>query len=381
MYLCSLLSAATVLDTVEPIFKWLTVAILAAAILTGALLFFFKRAVFAKFVRLALLGVFIYLLALAIAFFSLDIAAHYSDEYAKENWLDKKLLVRLLLIPLLVLCCICLGSLLTIALTGKFRPEKKKAVTVCCAVCFFIALVALLICIAVYYDKKIKGDGYYNSDTASVKQLALYLGALLAVGLIVGLSFTDKRKLQFDSRSVAYAGICAAMSFALSYIKLWDMPQGGSITLVSLLPVMVYAYIFGAKKGVFVGFAYGLLQAVQDPWIIHPAQMLLDYPVAFAAAGLAGVFKDLPVQKKLPQLTFTLGALLGGTMRFVCHVLSGSLAFEAYAGGKNAWIYSLAYNSYVFIDIALVIVAGVIVFSSKAFTKATEKLDKKTVQE
>ena len=166
------------------------------------------------------------------------------------------------------------------------------------------------------------------------------------------------------------------MSFALSYIKLWDMPAGGSVTLVSLLPLMLYSYIFGAKKGVFVGFVYGVLQAVQDPWLIHPAQFLLDYPIAFSAVGLAGLTRKLPIPKKLPQVKFALGAILAGCMRFICHVLSGALAFEAYAEGQNVWAYSLVYNSYVFIDAALVVAVGIFVLSSKAFLTAIMRLNK-----
>ena len=142
-----------------------------------------------------------------------------------------------------------------------------------------------------------------------------------------------------------------------------------------LLPIMLYAYIFGAKKGVFVGFAYGVLQAVQDPWIIHPAQFLLDYPVAFSAAGLAGLLHN---NKTLaPQGKFALGGIFAGAMRFFCHTLSGALAFEAYAEGQNVWLYSLAYNSYVFIDIALVIAAGVFILSSRSFVKTIERIPTK----
>jgi thiamine transporter len=183
------------------------------------------------------------------------------------------------------------------------------------------------------------------------------------------LSRLDKQPLHFSARALAYAGICSAMSYALSYIKLWDMPHGGSITLVSLLPLMLYAYIFGAKKGVFVGFTYGVLQALQDPWLIHPAQFLLDYPVAFSAIGLAGLMKNCARLQKLPQVKFTIGACIAGCMRFICHVLSGTLAFEAYAEGQNALVYSLVYNSYVFIDVALVVIAAVFVLSSLSFNK------------
>jgi thiamine transporter len=150
------------------------------------------------------------------------------------------------------------------------------------------------------------------------------------------------------------------------------MPNGGSVTLISLLPLALYSYIFGIKKGVFVGFGYGLLQALQDPWLIHPAQFLLDYPTAFSAIGLAGIFKRLPFSKTLPQVKFVLGTALAGTLRFVASFLSGVFAFEAYAGGENLWVYSLLYNSVIFVDIALVLVAGAFILSSKSFQKAMD---------
>ena len=375
MFLFSLLKASA-FDVVEPIAKWITVGLVIAAMVACFVVFFVKRAVFAKVLKYTLFGVFIYLLSLAILLFSLDIAKHYSDAYTEENWLDKQALVRFVLIPLLVLAALALCSLVAFAISAKYAPSSKKPVAICGGILTAIALIATLVCLAVYYNKKIANDGYYNSDSATVKQLALYISAALAVAAIIGLSLLDKQKLSFDSHALSYAGICTAMSFALSYIKLWDMPAGGSVTLVSLLPLMLYSYIFGAKKGVFVGFVYGVLQAVQDPWLIHPAQFLLDYPIAFSAVGLAGLTRKLPVPKKLPQVKFALGAILAGCMRFICHVLSGALAFEAYAEGQNVWAYSLVYNSYVFIDAALVVAVGIFVLSSKAFLTAIMRLNK-----
>lgn len=368
MYLYSLLSTYAV-EAFEPVAKWLTIGLFAALLIGGAVLFFCKRSAFAKFVKGALLGAFVYLLALAVLFFALDIAKNYSDSYAEKNWLDKRMLVKFVLVPLLVFSALCLIGTLTYAVGAKRFPERKKPIAIVCLSVCALALVAVIVCIAVYYRKKIVDDGYYNSDSASVKQFALYISAIGAVLLIVGLALTDKNKLSFDARALALAGICAAMSFALSYIKLWDMPAGGSVTLVSLLPVMLYAYIFGAKRGVFVGFVYGVLQAVQDPWLIHPAQFLLDYPVAFSAAGLAGLFRKNAAIGSYARLKFAVGAFAAGTARFLCHVLSGALAFEAYAEGQNAWLYSLGYNAYVFIDVALVVAAGIFVLSSKAFLK------------
>lgn len=376
MFLYSLLSTVYAVERFEPIAKWLTIGLLAAVLVIGALVFFFKRSVFGAYAKAALIGSFCYLLLLGIVFFALDIAKNYSDSYTEENWLDKQTLTKFVLIPLLILCSVCLLSLAAYAIIAKRNLEKKKLFAVLGLSLCAVALLAALICLAIYYNKKIANDGYYNSDTATVRQTALYALSAVSILLIVGLSLLDKQTLRFNARSLAYAGICTAMSYALSYIKLWDMPQGGSITLVSLLPLMLYAYIFGAKKGVFVGFTYGILQALQDPWLIHPAQFLLDYPVAFSAVGLAGLFKNTTYFKKLPQIKFTLGACIAGCMRFACHVLSGALAFEAYAEGQNVWLYSLVYNSYVFIDAALVVVAAIFVLSSRSFMKTVTKLQK-----
>ncbi len=374
MFLSSSLLAA--IDTFEPIAKWLTVGILAALLIVGVALFFAKRVLFQKYVKYAFFAAFGYLLILAVVFFALDIAHHYSDAYAEENWLDKDMLIRFVLIPLLVFVCACLAFLIAFALVSKFREKGKRLCSLIGGGICALALIASLVCIAVYYSKKIDGDGYYNSDTATVKQLALYVCAALVVAAILFLTFFDKASLRFDARSLAYAGVLASMSFALSYVKLWDMPNGGSVTLVSTLPLMLYSFLFGTKKGVFVGFVYGTLQAVQDPWIIHPAQFLLDYPIAFAAIGLAGIFGEANFMKKLPQIRFTLGAILAGSLRFANHVLSGVFAFEAYASGKNVWAYSLVYNVYVFIDVALVVAAGVLVLSSKSFLSAVSHLRK-----
>ena len=373
MFLSSLLSSYAV-ERFSPVATWLSVGVIALLCIVGTLLFFLKRTAFSRFIKYAFLGVFLYLLALAVVFFALDIAKNYSDSYAEENWLDKRALTKFVLIPLLILSCVCLIGASVFALSYKFFPKRKKLVGYIFAGVFALALISVGVCLALYYKEKIVDDGYYNSDTASVKQLALYLSAGVCVLILACVCIFNKSKFTFPSRAVAYAGVCVAMSFALSYIKLWDMPAGGSITLVSLLPLMLYSYIFGVKRGVFVGFIYGILQSVQDPWIIHPAQFFLDYPIAFACVGFAGLFKRLPL-KKLPQVKFALGAVLAGVFRFVCHVLSGAFAFEAYAEGQNALAYSLVYNLYVFIDATLVIVVGVLLLSSRSFIKTTERAE------
>jgi thiamine transporter len=203
----------------------------------------------------------------------------------------------------------------------------------------------------------------------------LYVSSVLVIAVIIALAFLlNKNNQQIDTKCLSLAGVTVAMSFGLSYVKIFTLPQGGSITLFSLLPIMIFSYIYGTKKGVFVCFIYGVLQAIQDPWIIHPAQFLLDYPVAFSAIGLSGAFANVKKLEKTPQLSFLLGGILSASLRFLSHVLSGVFAFAStYAGGTDSWLYSLAYNSFVFIDMAIVLAIGAIVFSSKSFMKELKK--------
>ena len=297
----------------------------------------------------------------------------FSAEYTQENWLDRKALISFVFAPLAGLIAVILTSSTIIVFKTKNNSANKKLYAVLGA----INLVAIIVCgilMAIYYDLKFKNDGYYNSDSASVNQPVLYISVLLLIIAISSLAFilnTDKKPL--DTRCLSLAGITIAMSFGLSYIKIFQMPQGGAITLFSLLPIMIFAYIYGTKKGVLVCLIYGILQAVQDPWIIHPAQFLLDYPIAFSAIGLTGTFAKIGRLEKLPQLSFLFGGILGGATRFLSHVLSGVFAFEAYAAGLNPWVYSLAYNSFVFVDLAIVLAIGAIVFSSKSFIKELKK--------
>ena len=219
------------------------------------------------------------------------------------------------------------------------------------------------------------------SITSSENAL-LYVTSVLLIGVLLFISFFFGRKDKkgFDSKSISYAAICIAMSFALSYLKIFEMPQGGSVTIASLLPLMIYSYMFGVKKGIFAGFIYGILQAVQDPWIVHPAQFLLDYPVAFACIGVSGIFSKTKKLERFPQIQIGLGAILASVLRYACHILSGVFAFSEYAYSPaglpmNPWIYSLGYNAFVFADIAIVIAAAILVFSSRAFIRAARKFN------
>lgn len=171
------------------------------------------------------------------------------------------------------------------------------------------------------------------SDLSEITSTTWYVLAGIVTLSVIGL--VAKPKADINVKALVYGGLLISIAFVLSYIRFYRWPQGGSITLASMLPIFAYAYIFGPRAGIAAGAAYGLLQLIQDPFILHPVQVLLDYFIAFAALGLAGFVPG----------NFSLAILLGGFGRFFSSFLSGVVFFSSYAPeGMNPIIYSLAVN-------------------------------------
>ncbi len=366
-----LLTAGELLEASAPVILWVTVAVLGAIIVAGLVVYFCARTSFGKFAKYALFGFAVYALVVGIYMLSLTIANYYGE---KGEYKDSDV-VPYVFIPLAITLALILVFAITAFFSSKTTDGTLKTLRLVTGAASLVAVIVTLVMIAVYFNKDIKGDGYYSPYLDGA---ALYISAALLVAAAVATAFLVERKDKsgFDSRSLAFAGVSVAMSFALSYIKIWEMPQGGSITLASMLPIMIFAYVYGAKKGLLVGVIYGILQAVQDPCILHPAQFLLDYPIAFGLVGMTGILRNVRFCEKLPQVKFAVSSVIGAVLRFVSHVLSGVFAFGAFAAEKNMpfLTYSLAYNSFVFIDLAIVIVVGVILFSSKGFIAEMNKL-------
>lgn len=173
-------------------------------------------------------------------------------------------------------------------------------------------------------------------------------GALAALGVV--LLVIARGHIRWTARMLANAALCLALAFVLSYIKLFDLPQGGAVTAASLLPIVAFAYSYGLAPGLVVGVAYGLLQMIQDPWIVTPVQAILDYPLAFACIALAAVARKLP-----DSWGWLAGMALAAVGRFVCHTFTGVVFFTEYAEGTgmSPFVYSVSYNSFVFVDMAI----------------------------
>lgn len=153
---------------------------------------------------------------------------------------------------------------------------------------------------------------------------------------------------RFNTRELAEISILVALAIVLNQIKVWQMPQGGSITLASMIPVMLLAYRRGVKVGIIGGIVFGLVQMVIEGYVYYPIQIILDYPLAFACLGLAGFFKKLP----------PVGVVVALVGRFLCHLVSGAVFFAEYApAGQNPWLYSAVYNGgYIFVEMVISVV-------------------------
>ena len=242
-----------------------------------------------------------------------------------------------------------------------FKPKAFKITSlILLGLCAIYAVVLVFVVPA-------KKDSY-----EPLSKVGMYGFSLLLVGIITALTLIFDRKTQeksTQSKTIAYASICISLSFALSFVKFFTVgAQGGSVTFASLLPLMIFAYMFGAKKGVFAGVIYGFLQFIQSPQVYQPMQVLLDYPIAFGAIGLAGIFRNKKFLKGNMLLEFVLGAFVAVMLRYFAHTISGYYVFSYWAWeGYGALSYSLVYNLFCFVDLAVLLVPAIFMFSSKAF--------------
>lgn len=141
---------------------------------------------------------------------------------------------------------------------------------------------------------------------------------------------------RLNNRILVEGSLAVALSVVFSAIRLWTMPQGGSITL-EMVPLFLFALRRGWRAGMAAGAVSGVLQLLTGGYVVHPIQALLDYPMAFAVLGAAGA---VPLRRPL-----WVGMAVGGALRFLCHLASGVIFFASFAPkGSNVLLYSAVYN-------------------------------------
>lgn len=169
-----------------------------------------------------------------------------------------------------------------------------------------------------------------------------YTAAIVAVLLVMGLVISRSKKSKWTARRLSYAAMCIAIAFVLSCIKLYHALQGGSTTPAAMLPLIMFALACGPVQGLTVGCAYGLLQLIEEPYVVHPLQLLCDYPLAYGAMALCCLACLIP--EKHSYFRLPVAVVLGYFARLVMAVISGVVFFAESAGDKNAFVYSVTYN-------------------------------------
>ena len=173
---------------------------------------------------------------------------------------------------------------------------------------------------------------FFESTTGKIAVIAVIVILLLLI------MRGGKNEKKVDTKALTISALMIALATVLGQIKVFEMPQGGSVTLFSILPIVVCGYLLGTRRGVMAGFCVGLINLIFGPYVIHPVQLLMDYPIAFGALGLSGLTRN-------SSNGLTKGYLIGIVGRYICAVLSGVIFFGAYAPeGFNAWTWSLWYN-------------------------------------
>lgn len=177
-----------------------------------------------------------------------------------------------------------------------------------------------------------------------------------------------------------------ALGMVLSFAVIFKLPWGGSITLLSMLPVVMYSIKHGLKMGLAVSFIFSLFQFAQGigeglfAWGLTPAMLtaciFLDYIIAFTVIGLAGMFR------KKGMFGWISGTVISLMIRFMCHFFSGVVIFHS--AGKlwdgfstdNTYLYSLLYNGcYMLPEIIFTCIGALIMFKVPVIKKLIVKND------
>lgn len=190
------------------------------------------------------------------------------------------------------------------------------------------------------------------------------------------------------TRRMVEGALLVGMALVLSFIRGFQLPYGGAITLCSMLPIVLLSYRQGVKYGLFAGFIFGILQLIFNASAesfkgVSPLSLVgmlfFDFFVAYTALGLGGLFRN---RFHNPSLALALGTIVALFCRFLGHFISGYLFFGQYAewffgqegftagaailkqfSGKGLYaIYSAVYNaSYMLPEIVITTIAAVMI--------------------
>lgn len=196
--------------------------------------------------------------------------------------------------------------------------------------------------------------------------------ALFLAAVFFAAKSSSKKKM--STKQLVFCAAALALAYLTSYIKLFEMPWGGSVTLFSMLFIVLIANWYGVKTGILVGFAYGIIQFIQEPYVLTFFQVCCDYILAFAALGAAGFFaksKDGLVK----------GYIIAVLARGAFHAIGGYLYWMDYMPDNFpkalAGLYPILYNySYLLVEGVIT----VIIISIPAVSKGLARVKQMAVE-
>lgn len=213
-------------------------------------------------------------------------------------------------------------------------------------------------------------DGFYSLTTAGIIAFAVIAALLLVLAAFITSSASKEKKKLFSTKQLVFSAVMLALGFATSYVKIIEMPWGGSVTLFSMLFVTMIGYWYGPKIGISCAFAYGIMQFLQGggTYILSPMQACLDYFFAFAALGVSGFF----YKKKNGLL---IGYIVAILTRGLFHTIGGYIYWMDYMPdnfpSSLAIVYPILYNyAYILLEGVVTVIVIMLPPVKKAFTYA-----------
>ncbi len=212
------------------------------------------------------------------------------------------------------------------------KSQDRKAPAIALLVLFIIAL-SVIFALAIPAITPEEG----STTAAAFLYSSVFWSIMVAVLGVVALVLLLRRQT-WTVPMLSTGALCVALAFVLSCLTLYRMPQGGSVTPASMLPILLFSWIYGPLPGMAAGMMDGMMQLIQGAYVVHPVQFLMDYILPFAALGLCGLFRK---DKALP-----IGITVAVIARFIIHTLSGVIFFASYAPeGQSVLLYSMGYNA------------------------------------
>lgn len=181
-------------------------------------------------------------------------------------------------------------------------------------------------------------------------------------------------KNKTNLQRLTVTAVLLALATVLSLIKIWTLPIGGSVTLLSMLPIFLLAMVYGVKWGLLSSFLYAIIQIGVDlagmmSWGMTAGLwvgcLIFDYLLPYGLLGLAGIWRKKGLVGACVGITFAL------VLRFASHFISGTIFFDIWCpDGWNVVWYSVCYNgSYVLPELILSLGGAIALFKTNAMER------------